>query len=257
MSWSSRRQFIIVTIFIILVGGFIFLVRSPQIFKAPTCFDLKQNGDEAGVDCGGSCTNLCVADTHDPVVLWSRAFPVTSSVYNAVAYVENQNAGALEALPYEFRFYDAKGVFVARVQGTALIPPLGRYAIVATGVQAGNATITRTTITFGEHGPWVRIPEKVANIRVATSNTRYEAGEVSRLFATLTNTSPTVSLSNIPVTAILYGTSGNAVGASSTFVPSLMASKQTDISFTWPTNFTEDVSRFEIIPVIDVFHISQ
>ncbi len=256
MSWSLRRQLTIVLALLIIAGGVGFLVYSPKIFIAPTCSDMKQNGEEKGIDCGGTCATMCVSETHDPVVLWSRSFPITDSVYNAIAYVENQNAGALQSLPYEFRFYDEKGVFVARVQGSALIPPLGRYAIVATGVQAGNAKITRTTITFGDHKPWTRIPEKIANIRVATSNIRYEKDPMPRLSATLSNISPVTPLSNVSVTAILYGTSGNAVAVSTTIVPQLAPSASTDVYFTWPKSFSEEVVRFEIIPVIDVFQLS-
>lgn len=32
----------------------------------PTCDDIEQNGDEEGIDCGGSCPESCVTDP-DPV----------------------------------------------------------------------------------------------------------------------------------------------------------------------------------------------
>jgi hypothetical protein len=132
MSWATKRQLIIVIIILGVLSLVTYYYVEPIVNKLPTCSDGKQNGEESGVDCGGGCINLCINDVKAPIVLWQRAFPIAPSVYNAVAYVENQSKFATQSIPYEFRLYDEKGVFVARVQNETLIPPLGRYAIVET-----------------------------------------------------------------------------------------------------------------------------
>lgn len=256
MSWSSRRQLIIIFIVLVVIGGIVFLFLSPTIFKQATCFDFKQNGSEAGVDCGGDCQNLCSEQAKNPIVLWTRAFPVTESVYNAVAYIENQNDAGIEALPYEFRLYDERGIFVARVNGTALIPPQGRYAIVETGIQTGSATISTTNIQFSQSAePWKRIPENIRALRVASSDTVMEGeSSIPKLRAVLTNPSPTIGLYDISVSAILYDKDDNAINASKTFLPRLPAGGEANISFTWPRPLSVPVVRYDIIPVIDIFH---
>ena len=259
MSWAARRQLVIVLIMLAIAGFFFFLFYSPVIFTPATCSDGKQNGSETGVDCGGSCVTLCSSEAQTPIVLWSRAFAVTPSVYNVVAYIENKNDAAVEAYPYEFRLYDAKGIFVTRVQGRALVPPQGRYAIVETGIGVGNATITRATFEFSDnHTPWTRIADDIRALHIATSSPALDKEDtVPTLTATLTNTSATVSLARIGVTAIVYDAQDNAINASKTIVPSLPASQSTQVYFTWPKPLSAKAIRYEIIPVINVFGVGQ
>jgi hypothetical protein len=42
---------------VFLVFGF--LVYKSFFVEIPTCSDVKQNGSETGIDCGGSCTQVC------------------------------------------------------------------------------------------------------------------------------------------------------------------------------------------------------
>ena len=257
MSWASRRRLVIICILFIFFGGITFLIAAPKIFKEPTCMDLKQNGDETGIDCGGTCVRVCEAEASDPTILWARAFPVSGSIYNAVAYIENTNNAAIENYPYEFRFYDSKGIFADRVSGTTTIPPLGRYAIVATGINAGNTTISRTTFQFAsQHGPWKSVPEEITSLRLITSNVSLEGVDsVPKLTATLTNGSPTLSPTNVTVVAILYDKDDNAITASRTLIAEFPANSKKTIFFTWPKKLETEVIRYEIIPIIDVFHV--
>ena len=259
MSWSSRRRSVIVFILVVLLGGLAFWHYAPQLFKAPSCTDGKRDGDEVGVDCGGSCVNFCASQVQSPTVLWSRAFKVADSVYTAVASIENTNSAAIRSLPYEFRLYDAQGILVARVDGTALVPPSGSYAVVETGIQTGTATVVSTTFTFGNATvPWVRIDPAVASLRVTTSNISLDTtGPIPKLAATLTNPSPTAILRNLNVAAILYDANGNAVTASKTFIPSIGPQGSTSVVFTWPQALSAPVVRYDIIPVIDVFATSK
>ena len=255
MSWSSKRQIIIVFILLILIGGAAFAHYRAKIFVPPTCTDGKMDGTEVGVDCGGSCTNFCSSQIKMPTVLWSRSFKVATSVYTAVASIQNQNDAAISAIPYEFRLYDDQGIYVARVDGTALVPPSGNYAIVETGIQTGNAVIGSTTFEFGTASvPWVRIDPDIEKLRLGTSNISLDtSGTIPKLSATLTNSSPTVTLRNIRVAAILYDVNGNAVTASKTFIPSVGAQQAAPVVFTWPQPITTPIVRYDILPVIDVF----
>ncbi len=258
MTWALRRRILILLIVIIVVGGLSFWHYSPSIFKAPTCTDGIQNGTETGIDCGGNmCTNLCTFEVKLPTILWSRAFAVTDTVYNATASIENKNDAAVGSIPYEFRLYDANNILVARRDGTALIPPLGRYAVIETGIAVGNGVVVkRTTFEFSSTPAlWKRISESVKNLRVATSNIAFDASNpIPRLTALLTNPSPTVTLNNTLVGAILYDADDNAVNVSQTLVQILSPGASTPIVFTWPRPLPATVVRYEIIPVIDVFH---
>ncbi len=255
MFWAMRRQLVILGIILVALGVGVFAYVHPRVTVAPTCFDLEMNGDEDGVDCGGSCVNFCTAQISEPTILWTRPFAVTDSVHTAMAMIENRNSAGQIALPYEFRLYDAKGIFVARAQGTAIIPPSGRYAIVETGIQTGKATVVSAAIEFGKPtSPWKRIDPEIEKLRVSTSAISLEAdGSIPRLFATLSNNSPTVTLRNISTAAVLYDINGNAVAGSKTFTSSLTPLASRDIVFTWPRPIGVPVVRYEIIPVVDIF----
>ena len=259
MTWAARRQFFITLILFGIILLIAFSYAWPVLTKAPSCTDGKQDGTETGVDCGGSCPNLCADEVKMPIVLWSRAFPVTSSVYNAVAYIENDNAAAIQSLPYEFRFYDASGIFITRVDGTALVPPLGTYAIVETGIKAGNSQVAQTTFAFGTTtSPWLHVPADIAGLNISVTNiTMSNVDTIPKLTATLTNPSVTTTLNNTSVAAIMYDGSDNAINASKTFVPKLAPGASVPIFFTWPQPITTPIVRYDIIPIIDIFHTTK
>ena len=256
MTWASRRRLLIVLIILAVVLSYAFYLLSPAIFKAPSCTDGTQNGTETGIDCGGTmCTNLCTAEVKIPTVLWARSFPVTESVYNTVAYIENKNNAATRAIPYEFRLYDDKDILVSRIDGVAEIPPLGHYAIVETGIQVGTATVVKTTFEFSTKPVlWERIPPEIQKLNVLTSNTNLDTSVATpRLSATITNPSPTATLNDTVVAAILYDGNDNAVNVSRTIIPTLGPGAKTPVFFTWPRALSAPIVRYELVPIIDVF----
>jgi len=91
ITWALKRQIFIVIGLIIIIFIFGFLIIYPSFNKAPTCFDGKQNGNETGINCGGSCARACLSQVENVSVLWARAFQVIPGRYNAVAYIVNHN----------------------------------------------------------------------------------------------------------------------------------------------------------------------
>jgi hypothetical protein len=259
MTWSGRRQLIIVLLLLALASIVAFFYIYPIVTKAPSCRDGKQNGTETGVDCGGGCVNFCSAEIKTPIVLWSRAFAVTPSVYNAAAYIENQNKAVIQSIPYEFRLYNKAGVLVNHADGVALIPPLGRYAIVETGIKVGNAKVAKTTLAFGPTtSPWLHVPENIASLHISINDVKMsDTMSIPKLSATLGNPSNSITLNNTVVAVILYDASDNAITVSKTVVPIIGAGVSVPVFFTWPAPITTPIVRYDIIPIIDVFHTSK
>src|SRR6185503_5513235 len=111
MTWAFKRQFFYVFVLILFVAAFGYLITYPVIHKAPSCVDNKQNGNETGIDCGGSCINACVSQVDPVSVLWARSFRVVPGRYNAVAYLENHNKNvAASKVNYIFRFADKNNI---------------------------------------------------------------------------------------------------------------------------------------------------
>ena len=117
-------------ILILFFSIFGFLKISPSLNKIPTCTDGKQNGDEIGIDCGGSCANACLSQVDAVFVLWVCAFEIVPGRYNAVAYLVNHNKNAVvQKVNYRFRFADANNVYIGKREGSTFIPPGGNFAV--------------------------------------------------------------------------------------------------------------------------------
>src|ERR1035437_1227089 len=91
MTWAFKRQAFYVVVLILFVAVSGFLIIYPSFNKAPSCTDGKHDGNETGIDCGGSCAIACMAQVDQVSVLWARAFKVVAGRYNVVAYLVNHN----------------------------------------------------------------------------------------------------------------------------------------------------------------------
>ncbi len=249
MSWSSSRQFVYGSIFLLIV---LVLIGIPSYFiffnKPQTCFDGKMNQNESGVDCGGICAKACIGEVvPEPIILWSRAFKVTEGRYNLVAYVQNANVDYVsEPAEYSFRVYDKENVLIGLVDGFMTVPPVKSYPIFEQGFDAGKRIPAKVLFQFNQPVTWNKYgfnrPELSVSEPVltrATTTPRIEAKVINNTLA---------RFENIEVVVVVYGIDDNAIAASRTFVPTLMSRSEAPVVFTWPEPFTQTVSKVEIIP---------
>lgn len=253
MTWAERRKLTYVLLIIIIVGGTVFLAIRNAVNVEPTCYDKKRNGDEVGVDCGGSCAFYCPSELPPPKVLWTRVFKVTPSVAHAVAYIEHSSpSAAARFVQYQFKVYDDKNTLLAERTGSTFIGPMGKTAIVETLIPVGNVEPSLTRFSFVSDVPWEKIPQTFSSIVIKTDRNyleRYSGG--TRLTATLENTSR-YEFSKVDVVAMLYDRNGNVITSSKVLVPELEAESSKTIYFTWPFKIDHAV-RTEIIPRFNPF----
>ena len=243
LSWSIRRR-------LMYSGGTLLVALCVAVFiwlkffnPPPTCFDNKQNGDETGIDCGGSCTLVCSSDVHQPVVLWTRVFPDGPHTYTAMAYVQNNNGetGA-HNVHYSFQLLDANNKLVVEKDGVMDIPPVLTIPMLVPAVDVGNGTVVRALFAFNDTPVWERVPHgSVPAIRIVNQTL---ASDATRLDATITNDS-LADQANVVVVAVLFDANGVAQTASRSVIPSLASRSSTNVVFTWPQG-VPDVARAEI-----------
>ncbi len=255
MTWSLKRQIIYVGILVLffVVSGF--LIIYPSFNKAPTCVDNKQNGDESGVDCGGSCVKACIFQVDKISVLWSRAFRVVPGRYNAVAYLLNHNKNiVVNKINYRFRFADKDNIYIGKREGSTFVPPSGKFAVFEPAIDIGNSIPVYVTFEFTETPLWIKVPEeKVNQLKVFASDIKLEnETNAPRLSATIKNNS-LFSIPAINVVAILYDAGGNALSASRTYLDSLMGEGSADVTFTWPEPLPSGIVVKEIILMYNIF----
>lgn len=248
MSWASKRRFTytsIVVIFLLLVVG---LPSFMFFYEKPTCFDGKQNQDELGIDCGGSCELICEENIIDLKVLWSRHFKVTNGVYNAVAYVENSNFNAIARnVPYTFKIFDKDNILIIERKGSTFISAKGIVPVFESGLITGERIPTRTTFEFRRDPNWETVDYDVnfvvQNIDLSNENTK------PRIDAVLVNNGVD-DYSDVPVVVTVFDIEGNASASSRTVVKFIEGRTSVPIVFTWPNPYDFKVSTIDIIPSV-------
>jgi hypothetical protein len=246
MSWAQKRKFIYIGGALIIFLIIVVWPTTMHFYKSPTCFDTKQNGDELGVDCGGSCSLLCSAQYVPLSVLWSRFSKVSDGVYNVLAYVENPNfnAGA-NNLTYVFKLYDKDGILLNERFGKTFAPASKILAIFAADLGTGKQVPQRVDFSFTSDPLWLKQDSKESGLSISESVLSRE-DSAPRLTATLTN--KTINqIGNIEAVAIIYNASGNTIAFSRTIIDGLGDRASKVINFNWPKPFTEQVTRTEIV----------
>ena len=227
LSWSGRRQLLYTTVgSVVLV--LLLLYAYVEFFTAtPTCFDGKWNGDEKGIDCGGSCALFCAADTRAPVVLWARAFEVAPNTYTAAAYVQNPNPlAAARNVAYSFQLFDDKNLLVTERVGTINIPPLQTVPFIDPNINVGNRTVSKAIFSFSANPVWTKI------------------GTLPALRATIVNDSIEDAV-KVTIAAVLFDTSGTARAASRSLLATVPRKGSVPVVFTW-SGGVQNIVRAEI-----------
>jgi Mg-chelatase subunit ChlD len=244
--WAMRRKFVYlsgVAAFFLFVG---LLVYVGFFYQAPTCTDGRDNGDETGIDCGGSCPRVCMAVVEPPVVRWARSFRVTEGVYNAVAYVENRNIGiGAEDIPYTFSLFDDRGEVITTVMGTTTLPPGNVYAMFEDRINVGDQIPVKTTLTFDTNVPWTKMESGKEQFYVQSKEIT-RADLRPRLDAIILNKSLDEA-KDVEAIATIFDAKGNPLTASRTFVPIFPAETEQKVTFTWPEPIAKTV-RSCVVP---------
>jgi hypothetical protein len=251
MSWGTkRRNKILFTFFFFLfliAGGLSFLI----FYEEPNCFDGKKNGNEQGVDCGGSCELLCRELILDLNVAWTRYFQIGPGNYNTIAYVENQNmeAGVVN-LPYEFRLLDRENIALDQRRGFISIRPKEIVPIIESNFDTGQLAVSRLDFRFLEEPVWTRQTIRSNNLVIKDESIDSSETAFTKITAGILN-STLSEIRNIKFVILIYDQNNNVIASSSTLIERLFGNETRNILFTWPTNFNNQITRFEIIPLYE------
>ncbi len=238
--WSIRRKrivlSIVITALIIFIGVPVFLI----FYRAPTCFDSKQNGDETGVDCGGSCQLLCRAESL-PLISKSdpRVLKITDNTYEVVVLVENPNTnGEIYRAGYTFKLYDATDINPIKIINGETYVPKNSTFVIYEGPFLIEGGIVPTRVTFewlSSSLNWKKnVPPQpklaIKEIILSREETK------PRINAEITNMS-LESISNVELVATVSDEGNNILAASKTYIDILKKGETVPLVFTWPDQF--------------------
>ena len=248
--WSIRRKRIILSFIVLLLIVLIGLPIFFLFYRTPTCFDNRQNGDETGVDCGGSCQLLCTAESL-PIISKGdpRILKIADNTFETVALVENPNANAdIYKAGYTFKLYDATGVVPIKVIEGETYVPKGKTFVIFEGPFNLEEGVTPTRVAFEwkrESFVWRKNVIEAPEIVVRDMNLSREDTS-PRLNANIENIS-LENVSNIDLVALIYDETGNIFAASKTFIDVLPMRGSVPVVFTWPNQFDREVLNVDVI----------
>ena len=249
--WSFRRQFIYALAVLLTIASVTVFFLRDTIFPPPTCFDKKANGYESGVDCGGECSLICKGDVNPLSVVWTKAIPTSSTTYDLVALVSNTNINnAANEMGYTFSLYDTKGSLIGAITGSTTAPLDGKFPIIVQNIPLATPP-SNVVVTLSE-GPHYTVKENPTSPTLKILERRYEAGSISRIYATLGNTKRLV-INDLPVRVVLFDDKDNAYAVGQTIVPVLQKEEVKEISFTWNPPLLFPPTRIGIYPIFDPF----
>jgi hypothetical protein len=258
LSWATKRQigYFSIVFFAILIA--LFILIWPSLNKEPTCFDNKQNGDESGIDCGGSCQKVCTPQALQLVTLWARAFKVVDGKYNVMAYIENQNReSGVPIISYEFKLYDDNNIFIGRKGGTTFITSNDRTAIFEGGIDTGNRIPARVTFEFTSPPTWIKVDRNQRNALAVSSEDKVLSNPFTKpkLEAQIVNKTLN-KLRNVEVYALLYDSNNNVMDVSKTLIDNLDKQSKSGVVFTWPNPLPEQPTQIDIFPQVNIFGLN-
>lgn len=237
-----------------IIGGVVLIAAGVfaylTLHKAPSCMDGKQNADEEGVDCGGSCTYLCSAGLVNPSALFVRSIRTASGRTDVIAYIKNPNlSAAAKGVPYTIELYNAAHAVIASRDGIADLAPASDTVVYIPNFFSGGEAVDRAFLSFTDASyQWFRYDAPPQVPAIANPQVTGTAA-APRVEAKITNPFPT-TLRNIKLFATVFDSEGNAIAASQTLIPELPPQGQTSAVFTWNEPFAGEVSRIEVKPAV-------
>lgn len=221
---------------ILILAGLSYWIFWQFWYKAPTCFDNIKNGDETGLDCGGSCALVCSSGVIQPIVRWDpRMFEVLPGMWSVLVYVENPNINVdATYVPYSFTIYDENNKVLEERKGATILPKNKTVGIFEGGIVM-KAKPKRAVFELGTNIVWNKNELPPPDITV-TNGPLLKLDSAPRIEANVKNNG-TDELKNIELVATIFDGSDNAIAASRTFVESLKKNENANIFFTWPKPF--------------------
>lgn len=259
-SWRQSRKAIFITIILIIILSILSIKIYPYFNKPATCFDAKQNGDEKGIDCGGSCKMICITDVIPFNVKISKAIPVSDGMYDLLALVENKNKDKDTEdgkIDYTFNVYDRSGSVIKSISGSTTIPLGQTFPVliqnVSIPISAGNS-ISNVIFNISDNKTWKSEDSVYSKtfFKVVDTDYKQNYNNITQLKINLKNLSK-ASFRNIPVYVLLYDSNHNIIATNSSNIKEILGSATKDLVLTWRTPLDIEDPKIEIYPIITPF----
>lgn len=247
MDWAHKREWTVRAVLTAFVIAVLCIIGFAIFYRTPTCTDNKQDGDETGVDCGGSCSTVCSAQAQPASVRFARVL-AQSGREDLIAYIDNPNTDAYaQRADLVIAVYRADGHVLEK---HAYIPLLANSATPLFIPDIANAEVQQAFVSFASGSPmWTKGTGGSESMPKASNIVVGGTPDSPRITTTVTN--PTAYPENgVPFIASVFAADGTIVAASQTVVPTIPAQGSAQAVFTWNEAFSEPYARVDIFPIL-------
>lgn len=249
MDWAHKREWTVIAVLVAFVIAVLAIIGFAIFYHVPTCTDNKQNGDETGVDCGGSCTTVCSIEAQKASVRFARVLQ-QSGRSDLIAYIDNPNTNAhADRADLVLDIYRQDGRMLEK---HAYLPLLANSATPLFIPGVAGAPVEQAFVAFASGSPmWTKGTGGAESMpKVSEVNVSGE-GTAPRITATVTN--PTAyPQHSVPFVVSVFRADGTIIAASQTVVPLIPPQGSAQVVFTWNEPFSEPYARIEILPLLSL-----
>jgi len=245
-------------VFLLILTGFIAALYFLFFYTAPTCTDGKKNGKEAGVDCGGMCTQVCEEKiTGKAFVIEELAImPGGTGRYDVLGRIQNPNSteGA-SSFRYVIELKDSTGKVIATREGKSYILPQERKSLIEVGI-ASELAPQEATLRI-EDLVWERFSgyQEKPNINIYQKRYNQISGGVGfgEAFGLVANES-SFDFRSLIVKVVLRDSTGKPLAVNQTEMRTVTSGEERDFRLVWPEQFPGDVAQVEMDVDADYYH---
>ncbi len=253
----GRKKMIIAAIpigIIILIILIFVVINRPKA----TCFDGKQNGNETGVDCGGSCVVCAVKNAKNlEVITQPLALDVGINFIAVAAKIRNSNAGYGVKFNYQINFLDSFGQIKNTVKDKSFIYPSSTKFLVIPKLEMKKTDFSRMELIFDKDSFEWFASDKTSKDLFGIYDVRAQFLEDAKNpgYMKVTgkiNNKMSNSFSLVDLTIFVYSKTGELLNAVETELNNLLGNSTQQLEYTWMTSFPNirqsNLNKIEIYP---------
>ncbi len=250
MNYRLRKQIIIAFIVFAILGLIGTGIYFKWFYQQPTCSDGKQNQDETGIDCGGSCISCERMIIKEPEIEWVKFLALKGNSYDLIAKINNPNPNfGLEKIRYTFKIYDNGGALIKEQPGTDFILPAEEKYLIE-----GNVTVAKSidkVELYLEKSPkdiWRKLKADFERPDIYVRDKQFQYLEDRSGWAQVSGTVKNNSdfdFDTIAVTVVLFDENKEIVGVNKTEVKTVLAGEERYFSVLWFTPFRAAIKSAE------------
>lgn len=245
MSWAGNKRLVILALLLLVILVVLAVTLVLTLPQKPSCADGIQNQDETGIDCGGSCEKLCVADITKPTFSYIRALEQNGRI-DIVALVENNEPNTFaKKAPYTAEVFSPEGALLGSKKGVVDLPAGEDVPLFIPGVAPSGVVVGRAFVTFDESSIEWKISSEKRKLPRADAIRAEDEFIAPKVHASIFN--PDVAtLRDLVVIVAVRSVAGEIIAASQTMIEELRPEASEPVIFTWNTPFSEPVGQIEV-----------